>query len=956
MASVIPYIGIVDEATGTISQSPYIAPINGTTTSPNETSSSATTPGVTDSGVDYTTFQPVTTSNNHTLITRFARYKDIKFSGTSLFPDKEPTFWFDSTNVNQFCQKSNKLELVSSDAALQFAGGDGIVDISTNAYAEVIATSNNILYLNQNYLTLNISAYGPGGQIVSNDYTADDIIYQTDTGTSSGNTTFIGRVQYFDYSNRILAISSEIGSINAAFSGSNPQELLSSIILKKNATNKSNATGVIIGETFNSGSQIRKATNSLVTANISSYTHHSGSFIRYGSVMLTTMLTSSNAATAVGNTIYITSGSGTGETRNIVAIGMTSNELVLDLPLTYVTSNSTYTFGEHIVDDYGAIAGIFHIPEAPNFNFPAGSRVFTITDSGAASANSNDYLMRATSVYEVAGKTSEITQTPTIIRPQVPSSATFNRNPLAQTFFTPEVNTSINGVPKSNYGIYISSVDLFFYSKPTLSDLQLPVTVQIVEVLNGIPTESILASCTLPTSGVNTSSVPDANDSGTVTKFRFADPVYLKASTEYAIVIKSDSPDYSLFISELGGYILGSDIPRRVSEQPYIGSLFKAQNASTWTPLDNQDIMFRINKCVFNEGTGTVLFKPKNQHNDISIDSMLLHTMELNHKPTSTKYKFKSFNALGTEDSDYTYIPTNIMYNFGSDLTTSIKNSTRRRIIQAGKSSTMSVGVELASSDADISPLVNIERLSLVAYQNYINNGSISNSDITITSGGSHLNVANIKVTISAPDLMDGVQANAYVSLCSDTGGTSGNVVSIIVDEPGSGYITTPTITISEGDSALSIPSATSNATAVISGETDSVGGNCKAKYVSKQIALALNSGDLRVYVDANRPSGTNINVYYKVAADGDTQSFSEKKWQLMHMVSNTYSKDQNQIIELEYRPDLLNNVLSYKENGVTYPLGGKFRFFAIKIVMTAADPTVYPTIYNYRAIATPAG
>jgi hypothetical protein len=43
-------------------------------------------------------------------------------------------------------------------------------------------------------------------------------------------------------------------------------------------------------------------------------------------------------------------------------------------------------------------------------------------------------------------------------------------------------------------------------------------------------------------------------------------------------------------------------------------------------------------------------------------------------------------------------------------------------------------------------------------------------------------------------------------------------------------------------------------------------------------------------------------------------------------------------------------------ENNVTYPLGGSFKYFAIKLVMLAADASVPPIIRNLRAIAFPAG
>jgi hypothetical protein len=75
-----------------------------------------------------------------------------------------------------------------------------------------------------------------------------------------------------------------------------------------------------------------------------------------------------------------------------------------------------------------------------------------------------------------------------------------------------------------------------------------------------------------------------------------------------------------------------------------------------------------------------------------------------------------------------------------------------------------------------------------------------------------------------------------------------------------------------------------------------------------------------------------------------------------MQKVTDIYSLDQTQVVELEFRPSLDTNRISYVEDGVTYPIGGTFKHFAIKIVMTAEDTTVTPVVRNFRAIATPAG
>jgi len=47
---------------------------------------------------------------------------------------------------------------------------------------------------------------------------------------------------------------------------------------------------------------------------------------------------------------------------------------------------------------------------------------------------------------------------------------------------------------------------------------------------------------------------------------------------------------------------------------------------------------------------------------------------------------------------------------------------------------------------------------------------------------------------------------------------------------------------------------------------------------------------------------------------------------------------------------------VKYTENGVEYPIGGKFKSFAIKVCLLTSDSTVVPVVTNMRIIATPEG
>jgi hypothetical protein len=50
------------------------------------------------------------------------------------------------------------------------------------------------------------------------------------------------------------------------------------------------------------------------------------------------------------------------------------------------------------------------------------------------------------------------------------------------------------------------------------------------------------------------------------------------------------------------------------------------------------------------------------------------------------------------------------------------------------------------------------------------------------------------------------------------------------------------------------------------------------------------------------------------------------------------------------------SNVTLGTAGSTIYPLGGKFKYFAIKIVLTADDPTVPPLVENYHVVCVPAG
>ena len=111
-------------------------------------------------------------------------------------------------------------------------------------------------------------------------------------------------------------------------------------------------------------------------------------------------------------------------------------------------------------------------------------------------------------------------------------------------------------------------------------------------VENGYPTQNIF-----PFSKVvkQSEDVFTSEDASKPTTFEFKAPVYIPLKQECAMVLTSDSNQYKVFISLLGeDAIDAAHLGEKISEQPYIGVLFKSQNASTWTPSQYEDLMFKI--------------------------------------------------------------------------------------------------------------------------------------------------------------------------------------------------------------------------------------------------------------------------------------------------------------------------------------------------------------------------
>lgn len=209
----------------------------------------------------------------------------------------------------------------------------------------------------------------------------------------------------------------------------------------------------------------------------------------------------------------------------------------------------------------GQITGSFTIPA----NVPVGAkRVTFLGNQGSFGAA------------RFVGEGTIITRT----QRQLTTIETRYYDPLAQTF-------------RLDASRHVTGVDFKFTAKGSSSN---KVFLEIRETELGLPNATTLAEGVLQGSAIIV---------GSWNKISLTRPVYLEAGVEYAMVLLTDDAVHAVALAELGKY--DNAAGQFVTSQPYtIGTLLKSSNATTWTPVQEADLSFRMYGANFTSTTRTV--------------------------------------------------------------------------------------------------------------------------------------------------------------------------------------------------------------------------------------------------------------------------------------------------------------------------------------------------------------
>ena len=509
-------------------------------------------------------------------------------------------------------------------------------------------------------------------------------------------------------------------------------------------------------------------------------------------------------------------------------------------------------------------------------------------------------------------------------------------DPLAQSFMIDTYG-----------GAFITSIDLFFHTKDTSE----PISVQIREMKNGIPTHNVLpfAWTTLKPADVNVVDLTTVNPNPNVTptRFTFESPVFLQEHTEYCFVIMANSTDYNVWYAGTGenDYVTN----KRISKQPYAGVMFKSQNASTWSPDQNKDIKFKINRAEFDiTGTGIV---------DL-VNGAVAPRKLVKHAMTSTSGSkiiivehpnHHFFNTTNTVTSKVTIsgaVNFNGLTTINGTHTVYDVEMDRYKINLSGSSNASGTGIGGgANIVATQNQLINTF-MPFVQSLNFA--GTNSNWGIALSSGMSLGAIAptpyaltdtfapviiNQNSSINIPKVIASADnAAAHSVILRGTLTSTMTNLSPVIDMERCSLITVANRI--DNSEAIAGTDSTKNNVENFVAETAATGGSAKSKYVTKSVTLGSASEGLHVYLDTNRPSATHIDVYYKVSDSEDT--LNAELWTLANPVESIPFTDSGLFSETEYVIDP----------------AGTFTAFKLKIVSRSSNSSRIPKCKDLRVIA----
>ena len=600
-------------------------------------------------------------------------------------------------------------------------------------------------------------------------------------------------------------------------------------------------------------------------------------------------------------------------------------------------------------DSSGNLLGVFRIPAN---TFKVGDRIFRLVDVDNLTTGSDAILTEAATIF--TGYNVSITFPPPPPPPPPPrDGGPGRRDPLAQSF---EITA-----PEGQSGVFLTKIDLFFKRK----DPNLGLEIVVVGMDAGFPNDNDVKG----TAKIKSNDVLISDDASLATTIKFDFPIYLTANQPYAfyVVPEGNNPNYQMWVCEMGDF----DILTRaqVSQNPYVGDLFRSSNQITWTALTTEDAKFNLYVANFDVGTGTAYFE--NESDDfISLTNVAVANAA---KPISVGNEVYKINSAG----DIT-IPT--AYRELEGYVQSYNTSNRNLILNNSKgafrnsdvigffdppqqgnvaqcnSTTLIATATISSINNPVMHSVLPKMLSIVPSGTSVNYSLRSTSNTGVIDGSYSTIVSNVQKDITDFE-------RVVYSYSNEVEASLQKTFSIKATLNNTNKYVSPIIDLTQ-KSAIVFENIINNSS---TNEHTSYGSSL-VRYISKPVVLAdrQDAEDFLLYLTGYRPVSTDILVYVKFLSGQDPASINSKVWTKLVLQNSTLRSSSVNSLDFKefvyglptappvataaYKPEPYTEIMRYADSsGAIYYT---YKSFVIKVVLLSSNKVYVPKVNDIRAIA----
>jgi hypothetical protein len=626
----------------------------------------------------------------------------------------------------------------------------------------------------------------------------------------------------------------------------------------------------------------------------------------------------------------------------------------------HVTPTGSSAGAALTTDAQGTASGVFTIPDPKiddNPRWRVGKRAFRLTTSSTNVLTDGLVYSSAEADYTAKGmiqtvQGSVISTREAVIRrttatdTSVIVGATGTRivrddtgpwfDPICQSFMVDQKD-----------GIFVTSVDLFFKTKSST----MPVNVQIRTMVNGYPTSEIVpfAEVSVPAASISTS-----DDALTATTFTFPSPVFLSNNTEYSICAIANTDAYNLYTAKMGQTTL--DGARLISQQPYLGSMFKSQNSTTWTAEQNEDVKFTINRAKFTTNTtGTVtlvndvnpvIFLRQNPIETTS-GSGVVTVHHRNHGMHSTANNVTiaglpsgTFNGISSANINGTYTAIG---NIKMDSYT----------ITAQNSDTASATGDIGGNNVTATRNIMFDVIKPIA-STIIPPGCTIGATMRTTTGRT-LEQSESEFSLSTAAKKVAVDLNTDYYL------TAPQIVASAINETnemsGSKSLSLSLSMLSPTDDNISpvidtarlsaylirnrLFSPVSGTTPDFVADTENTGGSSPAQYITKPVLLENEATSIDVRLSAHVPSTSEVEMFFRLSNADDARNMNDLAW-------TPFNDDGSPDTAVPPSDD----DKTFREHQYSVEGAISFTAFQLKIILKGTSSSYPPRVKDMRGIA----